>query len=122
MEESSPYSPGNHLAEYGDPEDDSQPWYKLWTKKESEEFLFASGSLKYWLIVSREELIGVDGKKKYSVSDSLITVTSSSDNDQPYQGYYLHHLPSSSIYDCFSKNAKHWIIPRAEGMDVFIRK
>ena len=41
--------------------------------KEAEEFMFASGNMKYWLIVSREELIGVDGGKKYA--NSPITVT-----------------------------------------------
>ena len=73
--------------EYGDPGDDSQPWSVFWTVEEAEEFMFASGNMKYWLIVSREELIGVDGGKKYA--NSPITVTASSDSDQPYQGHHL---------------------------------
>ena len=76
---------------YGDSEDDSQPWSLLWTKEEAEEFLFASGNMEYWLVVSREELIGADGRKRYE--NSPITVTASSDSDQPYQG---DHLSSSS--------------------------
>ena len=46
--------------------------------------MFASGNMKYWLVVAREELIGVDGGKKYNYSP--VTVTASSDSDQPYQG------------------------------------
>ena len=51
--------------EYGDPEDDSRPWSVLWTLEDTEDFLFASGNMKYWLVVSREELLGTDGNKIY---------------------------------------------------------
>ena len=75
---------------YGDQWDDSQPWSVLWTAEEAEDFLFASGNMKYWLVVSREELIGADGGKKYSTNNP-ITVTASSDSDQPYQGLSLRY-------------------------------
>ena len=70
--------------EYGDPGDESQPWSVLWTEVEAEEFLFASSNIRFWLLVSREELLGADGRKKYS--GSPITVMASSDRCQPYQG------------------------------------
>ena len=76
--------------EYGDPEDDSKPWSELWTLEEAEEFLFASGNLKYWLVVNRAELIGVDGRKFYGWS--YISITASSDNQQPYHGKSLRCL------------------------------
>ena len=69
-------------AQYGDPEDDSKPWSKKWKLEETEDFLFASGNMKYWLIVSREELIGVDGEKYY---DGVITVTATSESETPYK-------------------------------------
>ena len=64
--------------------DDTQPWSVLWTAEEAEEFLFASGNMKYWMVFTREELLGADGRKFYS--NGPITVTASSDSDQPYQG------------------------------------
>ena len=51
---------------------------------EAAEFKFASGNMNYWMVVTREELIGADGRKFYS--NGPITVTASSDSDQPYQG------------------------------------
>ena len=79
--------------EYGDPHIYSQPWTVPWSAEEADEFLFASGNMKYWLVVSREELIGADGKKYYS--DSPVTITASSDSSQPYQGDHLLHLTSA---------------------------
>ena len=52
--------------------------------EEAGEFMFASGNMKYWLVITKEELLGADGGKQYS--NSPITVTASSDSDQPYQG------------------------------------
>ena len=52
--------------------------------EEAEEFLFASGNIKYWLVVTREELVGADGGKYYD--NSPVTVTASSGRCQPYQG------------------------------------
>ena len=46
--------------------------------------MFASSNMKYWMVVTRVELIGVDGRKFYTYGP--ITVTASSDSDQPYQG------------------------------------
>ena len=73
--------------------DDSQPWSVLWTAEEATEFLFASGNMKYWMVVTREELLGADGRKFYS--NGPITVTASSDSDQPYQGKALGCLSST---------------------------
>ena len=85
------YRPDSHYLrgteEYGDPGDDTQAWSVLWTAEEAEDFMFASGNMKYWLVVTREELIGADGGKHYS--NSPITVMASSDSDQPYQGAHL---------------------------------
>ena len=82
--------------------DDSEPWSLLWTVEEVADFLFASGNMKYWLVVSREELIGVDGAKKYN--GSPVTVKSSSHSDQPYPGNYF--SPNSSKYGCFSDHVQ----------------
>ena len=91
------HTDSHHLRgteQYGDQEDDSQPWSVLWTLEEAEEFMFASGNMKYWLIVSREKLIGVDGLKRYDKSP--VTITASSDRCQPYQGDHF-SLGSLSI-------------------------
>ena len=72
--------------------DDSQPWSVLWTAEEATEFKFASGNMKYWMVVTREELIGADGGKYYY--QEPITITSS-DNDQPYTGKSLWCLSST---------------------------
>ena len=118
-------------AQYGDPEDDSKPWSKKWKLEEAEDFLFASGNMKFWLIVSREELIGVDGEKYY---DGVITVTASSESETPYKtkgrnrhnrspdpfvfmrmGYY------QPVYIEDSYNHKYTGILKEGGMFVFIR-
>ena len=59
--------------------DDTQPWSVLWLQEEAEEFLFASGNMKYWMVVTREELLGADGGKYY-LRDP-ITLTASLDSD-----------------------------------------
>ena len=69
---------------YGDPEDDSQQWSVAWNTEDYQEFLFTSVDLEYWMIVSKEELIGSDGSKWYS--NEPITITASSESDTPYQG------------------------------------
>ena len=53
--------------------------------------------MKYWLVVSREELIGADGKEKYT--NRPTSVTASSDSDQPYKGL----LSLQDFIDCFKK-------------------
>ena len=73
--------------------DDTQAWSVLWTAEEAAEFLFASGNMNYWLIITREELIGADGGKYYE-KGTPITITSS-DNDQPHQGKSLGCLSST---------------------------
>ena len=70
--------------QYGDPEDDSGPWSVLWKLEETDEFLFASGNMKYWLVVSREELLGSNGDKIYY--HAPITVMASSYSSEQYQG------------------------------------
>ena len=85
-----------------DPGDDSQAWSVVWKLEEVGQFLFASGNMKYWLVVSREELVGVDGGKIYS--EAPVTVRASSHSDQPYQGN--HFSPSTSNYDCFSNDVQ----------------
>ena len=68
-----------------------------WTELKAEEFLFASNNIKFWLLVSREELLGADGRKKYS--GSPITVMASSERCQPYQGNKMIFLfPQSGRY------------------------
>ena len=87
------WADSHHLrgtAEYGDPEDDSQPWSVLWTAEEAEEFLLASGNMKYWLVVSREELIGIE-------NDDVVSLpVLASSEDQPSQGKHLDLCPSKS--------------------------
>ena len=72
------------IETYGDPEDDTQVWSVAWHLQDYQEFLFTSVDLQYWMIVSKEELIGIDGSKWYS--EEPITVTASSESDTPYQG------------------------------------
>ena len=43
--------------------------------------------MKYWLIVNREELIGVDGEKRYD--EVYIRIIASSYISSPYLGNYL---------------------------------
>ena len=75
--------------------DDTKPWSILWTSLEVDEFLFASDDKKYWLVVSREELIGADGDKLYA--NAPVTVIASSASCEPYQGDYLNLIfPKSS--------------------------
>ena len=74
-------------AQYGDPGDDTQHWSVTWRVEEAEEFLFASSDLKYWLIVNREKLIGVDGQKRSN--NTPLTVTASSYSCQPFKGDHM---------------------------------
>ena len=53
--------------------------------------------MEYWLVVSRKELIGADGKEKYT--NRPTSVTASSDSDQPYKGL----LSLQDFIDCFKK-------------------
>ena len=52
----------------------------LWNAEEAEEFGFASGNEKYWLVVSREELIGIENK------DFVPLLVLASSDDQPSLG------------------------------------
>ena len=69
--------------EYGDFENDTNPWSVFWNIQEVEEFLFSSGDKKYWLIVTKKDLIGEDGFKTYH---GRINVKASSSNCEPHQG------------------------------------
>ena len=71
-------------AEYGDPQDDSQPWSLPWSLLEVEEFLLATGDKEKWIIVNKVQLIGADGTKNYE--KEKISVRASSGNCDPYQG------------------------------------
>ena len=77
-------------AEYGDPQDDTQPWSLPWSLLEVEEFLFATGDKEKWIIVNKVQLIGADGTKEYNKGN--ITVRASSGNCDPYQGNPIHNI------------------------------
>ena len=77
---------------YGDHQDDSLPWSVLWAAEEAEEFLFASGNMKYWLVVTREELLGTH------YFNSPVTVSASSESCQPYQGKSLGSLKDCNLH------------------------
>ena len=55
------------FLEYGTPSDDpsAAAWSVKWGLDEFNEFLFASGNLKYFLRATKRELIGDDGLKEY---------------------------------------------------------
>ena len=86
-------------AQYGDPKDDTQAWSIPWTLEEYDEFLFASGDKKYWLVVSKEELIGADGGEVYA--NKPINVIASSYSCKPYQGIYSHYFSYKTFYQIF---------------------
>ena len=69
--------------EYGVFENANEPWSIFWNIQEVEEFLFSSGDKKYWLIVTKKDLIGEDGFKTYN---GWINVKASSSNCEPHQG------------------------------------
>ena len=72
-------------ASYGDPNDNTNAWSIPWSLEEVDEFLFSSDDKEYWLVVSKDELIGADGGKLYA--NAPITVLASSSSCDPYQGY-----------------------------------
>ena len=63
------------MIEYGDKNNDSQPWSIKWELTGFDEFLFASGNKKYFLRATKEEIIGIDGLKEYA--DQPIQILSS---------------------------------------------
>ena len=71
-------------AEYGDPNDDSKPWSIKWSLNDVDEFLFASGNMKYWMRADKSDIIGNEGKKFYANEDTRII--SSSDRCSSYSG------------------------------------
>ena len=73
--------------EYGDFQNDNEPWSIFWNIQEVEEFLFSSVDQKYWLIVTKKDLIGEDGFKTYH--NDLVNVIASSSNCEPHQGYHI---------------------------------
>ena len=54
-----------------------------------EEFLFSSVDKKYWLMVTKKDLIGEDGFKTYA--NEWINVIASSSNCEPHQGNHILH-------------------------------
>merc|ERR550539_1709923 len=122
---------------YGNQNDDTNAWSIPWSIEEFDEFLFSSGDKKYWLVVSKEELIGADGGKLYA--DSPITVIASSSSCEPYQAKMYkrvtngedpwvsieNHWPiadNQMVYGENSLNHHNQILRAHGGMDVFIRK
>ena len=73
--------------EYGVYEDDSNAWSVYWNIQEVEEFLFSSVDKKYWLMVTKKDLIGEDGFKVYG--RDWVNVIASSSNCEPHQGYHI---------------------------------
>ena len=110
----------------------------------------ASGNMKYWLVVSREELIGIENDHFVSFP----VLASSESEDQPSQGKHLDLFPSKTRFgfylgkmmnrgdpnkpqdpyvkirqspsQCvYAEGSKPWaneILKAQGGMDVFIRK
>lgn len=122
---------------YGNQNDDTNAWSIPWSIEEFDEFLFSSGDKKYWLVVSKEELIGADGGKLYA--DSPITVIASSSSCEPYQAKMYkrtifgddpwvsiqNHFPiedNQMVYGEISSAEHNQILGAHGGMDVFIRK
>ena len=71
-------------AEYGNPNNDDEPWSIKWNLSDFDEFLFASGNMKYWMRASKNDIIGNDGLKLYANED--IKIISSSRSCSPYTG------------------------------------
>ena len=92
----------------------------LWTAEEADEFLLASGNMKYWLVVSREELIGIENDHFVS----LPVLASSESEDQPSQGKHLDLFPSKTRYGFYlgkmMNRGKTLLIP--QDPEVFIRQ
>merc|ERR1712038_1762123 len=119
-------------AEYGDPQDDTQPWSLPWSVLEVEEFLFATGDKEKWIIVNKVQLIGADGTKEYNKGN--ITVRASSGNCDPYQAVmykrsYINEDPYVNIFDhpgevMYAENSyphHNQLVRTHGGMDVFIK-
>ena len=77
------------LAEYGVPSDDTDAaaWSIKWGLDEFNEFLFASGNLKYFLRATKKEIIGDDGWKEYA--DKPIQILSSYLSCDASEGVYV---------------------------------
>ena len=70
--------------EYGDFDNDNNPWSIFWNIQEVDEFLFSSVDKKYWLIVSKKDLLGEDGFKVYG--RDWVNVIASSSNCESHRG------------------------------------
>ena len=84
---------------YGEPENNTNPWSVFWNIQEVEEFLFSSGDKKYWLSVTKKELIGEDGFKDYPNGFASINVIASSSICEPRQGDTIFLLLFQDIFD-----------------------
>ena len=71
-------------AEYGNPQDDSAPWSIKWELDDFDEFLFSSGNLAYWMISTKDAIVGEDGLKTYA--DEQIPIKSSYQSCKPSTG------------------------------------
>ena len=71
-------------AEYGNSSNDEEPWSVLWTLSDVDEFLFASGNMKFWMKAEKNDIIGADGQKLYANKD--IDIISSSESCSKYAG------------------------------------
>ena len=80
----SPFITYRGTAVYGSPNNDDVPWSIKYDLGDFDEFLFASGNMKFWMRATKDEIIGNDGQKLYSNQD--IKITSSSKSCSPYTG------------------------------------
>ena len=76
-------------SEYGNPYNDSNPWSIKWNFEDFDEFLFASGNMKYWMKASKDEILGPNGEKSYSKEN--VGIISSSLNCSSYSGLTFFH-------------------------------
>ena len=53
--------------------------------------MFSTGNCKHWLIVSKDDIIGLDGKKYYR--NGLISIVASSSSGEPYSAKWYRRKP-----------------------------
>jgi len=126
---------------YGNPLDDSKPWSLQWKLSDFDEFLFASGNMKYWLIATKDEIVGADGERKYA--NLPINIISSYKSCSPYTAKMYrrfpdnaadplvsaqdHHSTGGLLYGEDTYSGKNHLTkllrePGTNGFDVYIRK
>jgi len=123
-------------AEYGNPNNDDEPWSIKWDLSSFDEFLFASGNMKYWMRASKNDIIGNDGLKLYANED--IKIISSSRSCSPYTAKMYKRKtndedpwlslrdhwdsPNDVMYGENSNIGHNHVRDHNDGMDVYIRK